>query len=67
MTSSLLSTRIASISLRSCRWDWNANSGDTGGMVLSDWVTIDFLKPDFERLLGLDPLYATLSEGATPC
>ena len=36
-------------------------------MVLSDWVTIDFLKPDFERLLGLDPLYATLSEGATPC
>ncbi len=58
-----------SIKLQSyhCRWDWNANSGDTGGMVLSDWVTIDFLKPDFERLLGLNPLYAMLSEGATLC
>ena len=36
-------------------------------MVLSDWVTVDFLKPDFERLLGLDPLYALLSRGVPPC
>ena len=21
-------------------WDWNANSGDTGGIVENDWVTV---------------------------
>ena len=21
-------------------WDWNANSGDTGGLVQNDWVTV---------------------------
>ena len=45
------------------RWDWNANSGDTGGIVLSDWVTIDFEKTDYLRTYGLMPLYATLGAG----
>ena len=28
-------------------WDWNANSGDTGGIVEDDWVTVrlDLLRP----------------------
>ncbi len=21
-------------------WDWNANSGDTGGLVQDDWLTV---------------------------
>ena len=21
-------------------WDWNANSGDTGGLVQNDWLTV---------------------------
>jgi hypothetical protein len=45
------------------RWDWNANSGDTGGIVMSDWVTIDFEKTDYLRSYGLKPLYATIAGG----
>ena len=22
-------------------WDWNANSGDTGGLVQNDWLTVN--------------------------
>lgn len=32
-------------------WDWNANSGDTGGLVQNDWVTVRALFWDCRTLL----------------
>ena len=45
------------------RWDWNPNSGDTGGVVANDWLTVKFEKTDFMRTIGLTPLYAMLDSG----
>jgi endoglucanase len=28
-------------------WSWNPNSGDTGGILKDDWVTVDETKMDF--------------------
>jgi hypothetical protein len=33
-------------------WSWNPNSGDTGGIVQDDWLTVShlsiFVKPEYE-------------------
>ena len=36
-------------------WSWNANSGDTGGLVSDDWLRIEWKKIDYLRTIGLDP------------
>ncbi|KAK9822502.1 hypothetical protein WJX81_005772 [Elliptochloris bilobata] len=37
-----------------CFTDWNANSGDTSGIVQNDWSTIIFAEEDFlRRAIGL--------------
>lgn len=38
-------------------WAWNANSGDTGGIVENDWQTINWKKVNYLRTLGLRPWY----------
>ncbi|KAL3142124.1 hypothetical protein ABBQ32_004742 [Trebouxia sp. C0010 RCD-2024] len=50
-------------------WAWNANSGDTGGIVQQDWLTINWNKIDWMASVGLTPWYAkqgssSSSEGA---
>lgn len=40
-------------------WDWNANSGDTGGIVDSDWLTVSAAPPP-----ALTP--QSLTPGAMP-
>jgi Cellulase (glycosyl hydrolase family 5) len=40
-------------------WDWNPNSGDTGGLVLDDWVTIIWEKINYLTGIGLKPWYTT--------
>ena len=45
-----------------CR-DWNANSGDTGGLVDDSWLTIQWPKVDF--LTGV-PNDAASSDDAAP-
>jgi hypothetical protein len=43
-------------------WSWNANSGDTGGIVGDDWVTVNFQKVRLmQDLVNLTPFY-----GQTP-
>lgn len=38
-------------------WSWNPNSGDTGGILRDDWVTVDERKTDhLRRAFGGDPL-----------
>ena len=39
-------------------WAWNANSGDTGGIVQQDWLTINWNKVDWMASVGLKPWYA---------
>ncbi len=36
-------------------WCWNANSGDTGGLVRDDWTTLEWVKLAFLTTLGLRP------------
>lgn len=37
-------------------WSWNPNSGDTGGVLLDDWSTIDQSKQGMlDRLINLSP------------
>ena len=36
-------------------WSWNANSGDTGGLVSDDWLRIQWKKIDYLRTIGLYP------------
>lgn len=38
-------------------WDWNANSGDTGGIVDNDWRTILWNKVEYLTNIGLKPWY----------
>eukprot|EP00884_Botryococcus_braunii_P014864 jgi/Botrbrau1/23379/Bobra.0051s0030.1 len=46
-------------------WCWNANSGDTGGIVGNNWKDIQWVKVNFMRnAVGLTPWY--LSPGAKP-
>ncbi|KAK9822485.1 hypothetical protein WJX81_001062 [Elliptochloris bilobata] len=46
-------------------WDWNADSGDTGGTVDTDWYTIIWSKVQFmQKAVGLTPWYKTA--GTTP-
>ncbi|BDA41281.1 probable endoglucanase E1 [Coccomyxa sp. Obi] len=48
-------------------WDWNANSGDTGGIVQNDWLTIIWSKVNW--LIGainLTPWYLTYNGNPTP-
>ena len=41
-------------------WDWNPDSGDTGGLVGDDWRSVEWTKVRFLRSkLGLTPWYAT--------
>ena len=36
-------------------WCWNANSGDTGGLVQDDWTTLEWDKLAFLTKIGLRP------------
>ncbi|RYF08132.1 MAG: hypothetical protein EOO40_08025, partial [Deltaproteobacteria bacterium] len=36
-------------------WSWNANSGDTGGLIGDDWVTLQWTKLNYLKELGLKP------------
>lgn len=38
-------------------WDWNANSGDTGGLVDNDWLTVSW-RPQWPCLLCLKRSFA---------
>jgi hypothetical protein len=38
-------------------WAWNANSGDTGGLVGNDWLTIQWQKVEYLNTIGLKPWY----------
>ena len=38
-------------------WDWNANSGDTGGLVQNDWLTVT---PSCLSAGPHSPLYASM-------
>lgn len=38
-------------------WSWNANSGDTGGVVASNWYTVKWFKVRYLEQLGLCPWY----------
>ena len=35
-------------------WSWNANSGDTGGLVSDDWIRIIWKKMDYLGKIGLE-------------
>eukprot|EP00884_Botryococcus_braunii_P014870 jgi/Botrbrau1/23384/Bobra.0051s0033.2 len=40
-------------------WCWNANSGDTGGIVADDWTTVEWVKMEFlSDCCGIQPFYA---------
>lgn len=41
-------------------WCWNANSGDTGGVVTSTWYAIKWHKVQYLQTVGLCPWW-------TPC
>lgn len=38
-------------------WSWNANSGDTGGLVGDNWLDIQWRKIDYLTHIGLKPWY----------
>lgn len=38
-------------------WAWNANSGDTGGLVADDWATIQWTKYDWLMSVGYIPYW----------
>lgn len=38
-------------------WSWNANSGDTGGLVADNWVDLQWKKIDYLTTIGLKPWY----------
>jgi aryl-phospho-beta-D-glucosidase BglC (GH1 family) len=38
-------------------WSWNPNSGDTGGLVENDWLTVEWEKINWCIELGLRPWY----------
>lgn len=38
-------------------WSWNANSGDTGGIVADNWLDIKWEKIDYLTQIGLKPWY----------
>ncbi|KAL0040077.1 hypothetical protein WJX79_005360 [Trebouxia sp. C0005] len=48
-------------------WSWNANSGDTGGIVADDWTSIHWKKIDYLISCGLRPWYLdNTNPGASP-
>ncbi len=49
-----------------CRWAWNADSGDTGGLVENDWESIIWPKIDYLTQLGLEPWYLALQDALEP-
>lgn len=38
-------------------WSWNANNGDTGGILESNWLTINYEKVKYLVKVGLRPWY----------
>mmetsp|Transcript_3804 Transcript_3804/g.10936 ORF Transcript_3804/g.10936 Transcript_3804/m.10936 type:complete len:758 (-) Transcript_3804:1267-3540(-) len=40
-------------------WSWNANSGDTGGVVDDDWKSVIWQKVSYMGRMGLTPWYAS--------
>lgn len=40
-------------------WCWNANSGDTGGLVADDWLTIQWQKIEYLTSIALKPWYSS--------
>ncbi|BDA41280.1 probable major extracellular endoglucanase at C-terminar half [Coccomyxa sp. Obi] len=48
-------------------WAWNPNSGDTGGLVQDDWLTVIWNKVDYMMsAVGLQPWYAAVLDGGAP-
>ncbi|CAL8461996.1 g1527 [Coccomyxa elongata] len=48
-------------------WAWNPNSGDTGGLVQDDWLTVIWNKVDYLiSAIGLQPWYAAVLNGGAP-
>eukprot|EP00891_Asterochloris_glomerata_P009180 jgi/Astpho2/9180/fgenesh1_pg.00137_%23_8_t len=47
-------------------WAWNADSGDTGGLVENDWESIIWPKIDYLTQLGLEPWYLALQDALEP-
>ena len=48
---------------QNCCRCWNANSGDTGGLVDDSWLTIEWAKVDF---LTVSPNAVTTTNSAAP-
>jgi hypothetical protein len=51
-------------------WSWNPNSGDTGGLVEDNWLTILWNKIDYLATIGLKPWYTkagTATKTGTLC
>ena len=51
-----------------CFWSWNANSGDTGGLVDSDtWTQVQWEKITWmQQAMGLKPWYQVATGAAKP-
>ena len=47
-------------------WCWNADSGDTGGIVQDDWKQIEWVKIAYLETLGLTPWYRQKATPAVP-
>jgi endoglucanase len=47
-------------------WSWNPNSGDTGGIALDDWYSINQTKYDILRPHLVPPVGGTQSSGPPP-
>ena len=47
-------------------WSWNANSGDTGGIVDDSWVSIQWNKIDYLTSIGLEPWSSRNAEPSPP-
>jgi len=48
-------------------WSWNANSGDTGGLVTDNWIDLEWRKMQYlENNLGLEPWYTRSDDKASP-
>ena len=47
-------------------WSWNANSGDTGGLVDDGWVNIQWKKINYLKTIGLSPWSGGSSDAPSP-
>ena len=47
-------------------WDWNDNSGDTGGLIDSTWYNLIWVKVRWLNALGLTPWYKAPAQSPPP-